>query len=101
MATYVISDIHGCFDEFSRMLKHIHFSSEDRLYLAGDYIDRGPANIEMLKWLKKCPVNVFPITGNHDSEFVQNIHIMKKLQMTPAKRPIATNMPNSISAISA
>jgi len=79
MATYVISDIHGCFDEFTRMLEYIHFSSEDRLYLAGDYIDRGLENIEMLKWLKKCPVNVFPIAGNHDSEFVQNIHIMKKL----------------------
>ncbi|MCR4598431.1 MAG: metallophosphoesterase [Acetatifactor sp.] len=49
MATYVISDIHGCFEEFWQMLRKIRLSEDDRLYLAGDCIDRGKQSLEMLK----------------------------------------------------
>lgn len=79
VAHYVISDIHGCFDEFRQMLDKIEFSDEDRLYLAGDYIDRGPKSIEMLRWLEMCPQNVFPIKGNHDAEFAENVKIMRQV----------------------
>ena len=61
-----MSDIHGCYDEYSRMLDKIHFSEKDRLYLAGDYIDRGKDSPAMLRWPEKRPSNVFPIKGNHD-----------------------------------
>ena len=40
MATYVISDIHGCFNEFDQMLEKIGFSGKDKLILAGDCIDQ-------------------------------------------------------------
>ena len=79
MSTYVMSDIHGCYDEFNNMLDIIKFSENDSLYLAGDYIDRGKDSIAMLKWLEKCPSNVFPIKGNHDAEFAENINLMKKV----------------------
>ncbi len=82
MATYVISDIHGCFEEFQAMLSKISLSSEDRLYLAGDYIDRGEQSLAMLRWLEKCPENVFPIKGNHDSEFIENIRIMRRIDQS-------------------
>ena len=79
MATYVISDIHGCFDEFQKMLRKISFSDEDTLYLAGDYIDRGLQSLKMLRWLDNLPCNVFPIKGNHDVEFAENIRIMREM----------------------
>lgn len=79
MATYVISDIHGCFKEFQQMLQKIEFSEDDRLYLAGDYIDRGKQSLEMLRWLECCPENVNPIKGNHDAEFAENISIMRQI----------------------
>lgn len=41
MGTYVMSDIHGCYDRFLHMLDKIGFSATDRLILAGDCIDRG------------------------------------------------------------
>lgn len=81
MSTYVISDIHGCYDEFNDMLDTIHFSENDILYLAGDYIDRGSDSLAMLRWLEKCPSNVFPIKGNHDAEFAENINLMKKVDV--------------------
>ena len=39
MSTYVISDIHGCYNEFLSMLEKIYFSESVHLVLAGDYID--------------------------------------------------------------
>ena len=41
MSTYVIGDIHGCYDEFMQMLDKIALSDSDRLLMVGDYIDRG------------------------------------------------------------
>ena len=79
MATYVISDIHGCFDEFQAMLDKIRLSESDRLILAGDYIDRGKQSLEMLRWLERCPANITAIKGNHDSEFAENVRIMRQI----------------------
>lgn len=50
MSTYVMSDIHGCFDEFMQMLDLISFGSADELYVLGDVIDRGPEPIKCLLW---------------------------------------------------
>ncbi len=69
MSTYVIGDIHGCYDEFTQMLDKIALSDGDRLLLVGDYIDRGPDSLKMLRWLEHCPANVTPVRGNHDDEF--------------------------------
>ena len=42
MGSYVISDIHGCYDELIRMLEKINLGDSDTLICAGDYIDKGP-----------------------------------------------------------
>ena len=69
MSTYVISDIHGCYNELFSMLEKIHFSESDNLILAGDYIDRGKQNYEMLKWMEQCPKNVLLLRSEeHTSE---------------------------------
>ena len=40
---YVMTDIHGCHDLFQEMLRAIHFSYEDDLYILGDFIDQARA----------------------------------------------------------
>ena len=82
LANYVISDIHGCYDEFQEMLHKINRSDNDRLILAGEYIDRGPESKEMLYWLEECPKNVIPIKGNHDVEFVEYVNLMRQTDKT-------------------
>ena len=77
MSTYVMSDLHGCFDEFMQMLKKIDFNEDDTLILAGDYMDRGTQNYEMLEWLVNRPDNVLMLLGNHDEEFIEHIRIME------------------------
>ena len=47
---YVMSDIHGCYDDMIKMLEQIAFTDEDTLILAGDYIDRGSQSFEMVNY---------------------------------------------------
>ena len=79
MSTYVMSDLHGCFDEFQNFLAAVGFSDNDHLILAGDLIERGPKNYEMLRWLEEKPGNIITILGNHEYEFAQNIQLMDEL----------------------
>ena len=87
MATYVMSDIHGCYDEFVSMLDKIRLDEDDELILAGDYVDRGKQNLEMLRWIEEPPANVTMIKGNHDAEFVESVKIMdmiaEKIETNP------------------
>ena len=73
---YVMSDIHGCYDELLQMLKQIEFSNNDRLIVAGDYIDRGNQSYEMLKWIESASENIILLRGNHDEEFAYCIDLM-------------------------
>ena len=40
MPTYVMSDIHGEYEKYCRMLEKIALSEEDTLYILGDVVDR-------------------------------------------------------------
>lgn len=79
MSTYVISDIHGHYDEYMQMLNLIAFSEKDKLFLAGDYVDRGAQTVEMLRWLETRPDNIIPIKGNHDVEYVGYIRLLQQI----------------------
>lgn len=76
MSTYVISDIHGCYNEFLSMLEKIRFSDTDHLILAGDCIDKGTQSYEMLTWMDHCPRNVLLVRGNHEEEFAAYVTLM-------------------------
>jgi len=65
MATYVMSDIHGEFDQFIHMLHLISFNEMDQLYVLGDMIDRGPKSIETITYIKNAQ-NIEAIMGNHE-----------------------------------
>lgn len=65
MSTYVISDIHGEYDDFTSLLKKINFSEKDTLYILGDVLDRGPHPVRVLLEMMKYP-NIIPILGNHE-----------------------------------
>lgn len=62
---YIISDIHGCYDEYMELLRKINFKDSDELYILGDIVDRGPHPIKVLQDMMMRS-NVFPIIGNHD-----------------------------------
>ena len=63
---YAISDLHGCYEKYVKMLKTINFGDADILYVLGDVIDRGDGGIDILLDMMKRS-NVKPIIGNHES----------------------------------
>ena len=66
MSTYIISDIHGCYEEYQELLRKIDFSIEDELYVLGDVLDRGSEPIKVLLDIMDRE-NATLILGNHDA----------------------------------
>jgi len=63
--TYVMSDIHGCYDKYRHLLEQIHFSAKDTLYILGDLVDRGAQSMEVVLDVAERK-NVICLRGNHD-----------------------------------
>ena len=62
---YVMSDLHGMYSSYLKILRKIHFCDADTLYILGDVIDRGPQPIQILQDMMLRP-NVYPLFGNHE-----------------------------------
>lgn len=65
MAIYVCSDIHGQYALYEEMLKKIHFSDDDFLYIIGDVVDRGSDSMKLLLDVMNRP-NMELLLGNHE-----------------------------------
>lgn len=67
MATYVVGDIQGCAGPFEKLLAQVAFTpGRDRLWLAGDLVNRGPGNLRVLRLVKSLGENALSVLGNHD-----------------------------------
>ncbi len=82
--TYVMSDIHGNYDLFKKMLEEINFNNNDILYIAGDLVDYGEEGMELV-----CDVsmreNVYSIVGDHDFEALKMLSKFDKMLKTGDK----------------
>ncbi len=74
--TYVISDIHGCYEEYKELVHKINLKEDDHLYILGDTLDRGLEPIKALQYMMKQP-NLTYIIGNHDYLFLYFVRKMK------------------------
>ena len=66
--TYVMSDIHGEYELFMRLLDKINYADTDELIVCGDIIDKGASPIKLAKALFEMP-NAYCIKGNHEQMF--------------------------------
>ena len=67
MATYAIGDIQGCFEPLIRLLDFIQFNpAEDTLWQTGDLVNRGPASLEVLRFMRALGDKHQIVLGNHD-----------------------------------
>lgn len=74
---YCISDIHGQYKQYKRILECIDLKEEDTLYVLGDVIDRGPESLKVLEDMMRR-TNVFPIIGNHEYMAMSCLHNFMK-----------------------
>lgn len=72
--TLVISDIHGCFDEFMELLSKCNYNPKiDKLIISGDLIDRGKKSKELLDAVisLKKEHDIVVLGGNHEEMFLE------------------------------
>ncbi len=68
--TYFISDIHGEYELFCRLLDKIKFSDNGVLIVLGDMIDKGNESILVLSKIYSLD-NAICILGNHEYDFLK------------------------------
>ena len=67
MSTYLIGDVHGCYDELRALLAQVDFDpQQDTLWLTGDLVARGPGSLDVLRYVKSLGDCVRLVLGNHD-----------------------------------
>ena len=85
---YVVSDIHGEYEAYKKLLEKINFSSDDDMYILGDCIDRGDEPIKLLQDMMLQP-NVFPVIGNHE---YMAIKVLKSLMEEVTEESVAQTL---------
>ena len=76
MATYAVGDVQGCFRTFEFLLERLAFDpARDRLWMAGDLVNRGPLSVEVLRWARRHDDCVTAILGNHDLHLLARARI--------------------------
>ena len=71
---YAISDLHGQYQTFLKLLEIINFSANDELYIIGDIMDRGDNPIEIFQHIMDKP-NIHFILGNHENMFLNSYEV--------------------------
>jgi bis(5'-nucleosyl)-tetraphosphatase (symmetrical) len=67
MATWIIGDIHGCFETLERLLDRIQFDRDrDRVIQVGDLVNKGPMSLEVLRWAMGLGDRFQMVLGNHE-----------------------------------
>lgn len=74
---YCISDIHGEYDLFCRLMEYVKFSDSDELFVLGDMTDKGLDTVRLCNLLRKVP-NIHCILGNHECDFLKAYHGLMK-----------------------
>ena len=67
MSRIAIGDVQGCHAELLQLLERCKYSADrDRLWFTGDLVNRGPASLATLRYVRSLGDNAITVLGNHD-----------------------------------
>ncbi|MEA3491852.1 MAG: symmetrical bis(5'-nucleosyl)-tetraphosphatase [Campylobacterota bacterium] len=76
---WAIGDIQGCYKPLKALLKKIEFNpKKDRLWIAGDLVNRGEGSLETLRYLYTIRDSIVVVLGNHDIALIAAYLGLKK-----------------------
>jgi len=79
MSTYAIGDIQGCYSQLQKLLTKLKFKSDkDKLWFAGDIVNRGPDSLKTIRYIKSLGDNAVTVLGNHDLHLLAIAHGRRK-----------------------
>lgn len=81
MATYLVGDLQGCYDELQLLLEKVQFDpTKDQLYLVGDLVARGDKSLECLRFVKSLGQSAKTVLGNHDLHLISTALGIKRVK---------------------
>ena len=76
---WAIGDIQGCYKHLRALLDKIEFDPKrDKLWIAGDLVNRGEDSLETLRYLYKIRKSIVVVLGNHDIALIAAYIGLKK-----------------------
>ena len=69
MRRIFIGDVQGCAKQLDALLTAVRIRSADRVFFAGDLVNRGPDSLGVLR--RACDLEARAVQGNHDLELLR------------------------------
>ena len=89
MATYAVGDLQGCLEPLKCLLEQVKFDPvQDKLWLVGDLVNRGPASLETLRFLYAMRDSLVCVLGNHDLHLIAVAYNAERLKKNDTLREI-------------
>lgn len=90
--TFVVGDLHGCYDELLALLGAAGFGADDRVVCVGDLVTKGEKSREVLE-LFISDARFTSVLGNHDRALLSYWRgERKKKELKPAQRRCAKQL---------
>ena len=90
--TFVVGDIHGCYEELLALVRGVGLKDSDRLISVGDLVTKGPRSREVLE-LFMTDARFNAVLGNHDRALLEYWKgSRKKKDLKPSQKKCAKEL---------